>query len=76
MSVCGIIHEIVTAMTLNHIVATLTLDIIVAYTIVAFIIPLIALLTPSPVMRRKDHFWNFRILYRAHLSNLVVTESE
>jgi hypothetical protein len=56
----------VTTVALDRIVAT-TLDMIVAFdTIVAFVIPLVALLTSSPVMWRKEHLWNFRVLQRVH----------
>jgi hypothetical protein len=43
-------------------------------TIVAFVIPLVALLTSSPMMWREEQFWNFSVLERVglHLSNLVV----
>jgi hypothetical protein len=36
--------------------------------------PLVALLTSSPLMGHKKHLWNFSVLQRIHLSNLV-TES-
>jgi hypothetical protein len=42
---------IVAAVTLGHIIAIMTLDNIVAFdTIVAFVIPLVALLTSAPMM--------------------------
>jgi hypothetical protein len=60
-------------MNLDRIVATITLDTIVTFdTIVAFIIPFVALLTPSPVMWRKEKVWNFSVLQTVHLSNLVL----
>jgi hypothetical protein len=41
----------------------MTLDSIVAFdTIVAFVVPLIALLTLSPVMWRKEGLWNVSVL--------------
>jgi hypothetical protein len=49
-------------MTLDHIPATLTLDIIAAYTSVAFIVLLITLLTSSSVIWRKERLWNFSML--------------
>jgi hypothetical protein len=49
-----------------------TLDIIIAFdTIFAFVILLVALLTSSPVMWRKERLWDFSILLTAHLSILV-----
>jgi hypothetical protein len=58
-------------------IAKMTLDTIVAFhTIVAFDIPLIALLTSSPVMWRKEHLWNFSVLQRVHaLSSLITIRS-
>jgi hypothetical protein len=53
----------VQTMTLDHIVVTMTLHTIVAFdTIFAFGIPLVALLTSSPLMWRKEHLWNFSAL--------------
>jgi hypothetical protein len=58
-------------MTLD-LVAAMPLDTIVVFdNIVGFIIPLVALLTSSPAMWRKEHLWNFSVLFRVHLSNLV-----
>jgi hypothetical protein len=49
----------------------MTLDTIVAYeTTVSSDIPLVVLLTSSPVMWRKQ-FWNFSVLRRVHASNLL-----
>lgn len=49
--------------TLDCTVSTVTLDDIVTFdTTVAFIIPLIALLMPSPQIWHKEHFWNFSVL--------------
>jgi hypothetical protein len=45
LSVCRVFHHIVTTVTLDSVVTTVTLD-----TIVAFVIFLVALLTPSSVM--------------------------
>jgi hypothetical protein len=62
-------------MILDHIVATMTLYTSVASDIiVSFVIPLVALLTSSPVMWREEHLWNFSVLERVHLSNLVNKE--
>jgi hypothetical protein len=59
-------------MTLDHIVATATLVSIVTTValdiIVAFVIPLVVLLTSSPVTWRKGHLWNFSVLQRVHPS--------
>jgi hypothetical protein len=57
---------------LDHIVSTITVDIIVVSdTTTAFFIPLVALLTSSPVMWDGEHFWNFTVLQRIHLSNFI-----
>jgi hypothetical protein len=69
--------HIIAAITLDHIVATMTLDHIVATTallfdnIVVFVIPLVAIMTSSPVMRHKEHLWNFCVLQKVRFSNLV-----
>jgi hypothetical protein len=56
-------------MTSDYIIARMILDTSIAfYIIVAFIIPLVALLT-SPVLWHEEHLWNFDILQRVHLSN-------
>jgi hypothetical protein len=65
-----ILDRMVTTVTLDHNVATMTLDTIVAFTIVAFVVRLVALLS-SPVMWRKEHIWNGCVLRRVHVSNLV-----
>jgi hypothetical protein len=39
--------------------------------IVAYLIPLVALLTSLIVMWREEHLWNFGVLERVHLSNPV-----
>jgi uncharacterized membrane protein len=58
--------------TSDHIVVTITLDTTVAFnTIVAFVIPLVALLMSLPMMWHKKHLWKFRVLQRVHLSNFV-----
>jgi hypothetical protein len=45
----------------------MTLDTTVAFdNIVVFVIPLVALLTSSPVMWRKGHLLNFSVLQRVH----------
>jgi hypothetical protein len=45
-----------------------TLDVTVAFdTSVTFVIPLVTLLTSSPIMWREEHLWNFTLLQRAHL---------
>jgi hypothetical protein len=51
---------------LVHIIATMTFG-----AIVAFVIPFVALLTSTLVTWREEHLWNFSVLQRAHLSNLV-----
>jgi hypothetical protein len=57
--------------TFDRIVATATLD-----TIVAFVIPSLALLTSSPVMLRKEHLWDSSVLQRIHLSDFVILPSD
>jgi hypothetical protein len=58
---------------LDHIVAGMTLDTIIAFnTTVAFVLPLVALLTSSPTMWHKEHLWNFSVLQRVHFPNLVL----
>jgi hypothetical protein len=51
--------RIVAPVTSDRVAATMTLD-----TIVAFVIPLVALLTSSPVMWRKEHVWYVSVLQR------------
>jgi hypothetical protein len=64
--------HIVATVTLDYIIATMALDHIIAFdTIVAFFIPLFALLTSSPMMWYKEHLWNISALQRVHFSNLV-----
>jgi hypothetical protein len=40
-------------------------------TVVAFGIPLVALLISSPMMWLEENLWNLKVLQRVHLSNLV-----
>jgi hypothetical protein len=55
----------------NH-VATVVFDTIVAFDIiVAFVSSLLALLTSSPVLWRKEHLLNFSVLQSVHVSNFV-----
>jgi hypothetical protein len=59
-------------MTSGHFIVTMTLDTIVVFdSTVAFVIPLIALLTSMPVMWHEEHLWNFSVLQGVHLSSLV-----
>jgi hypothetical protein len=53
-------------MILDHTFAEMALD-----TIVAFVIPLVALLTSSPIMWCEEHLWNFSVFQRVHLSSLA-----
>jgi hypothetical protein len=64
------LKHIVAKKTLVYIVLTVTLD-----HIVTFVIALVALLTSSPMMWRKEHLWNVSVLQRVglHLSNLIKT---
>jgi hypothetical protein len=56
----------------DHICTTMAQDIIVAFdTIVAFVIPLVTMLTSAPVMWHEEHIWNVSVL----LSNLVGQET-
>jgi hypothetical protein len=58
-----ILAHILTTMTLNRTVATITSHTIVEFgTIVALVIPLTSLLTSSLVMWRKEHVLNFSVL--------------
>jgi hypothetical protein len=58
--------------TWDHIVATVTLDTIVAFDIIAaLVIPLFVLLSASPLMWCKEHHCDFSVLQRVHLSSLV-----
>jgi hypothetical protein len=67
------LDRIVTTIILGHVVETMTLDTNVAFdTIDAFLIPLVVLLTSSPMMWRKEQLWNFSVLQRVHFSNLVI----
>jgi hypothetical protein len=66
MSVCCVFHYIVTTKTLDYIVETITLGIIVV-----FVIPFVVVLTSSPVMWHKEHLWNFNVLQRVHVSSVL-----
>lgn len=68
--VCRVIKYIFT-MTFDYTAAKMTLDIIVPYATVAFVITLVALLTLPLVMWRLERLWYFIVLLRIHLSNLV-----
>jgi hypothetical protein len=51
-------------MTWNNIIATLTVEVIVAFDIiVGFDVLLVALLSPSIATRCEEHLWNFSELY-------------
>jgi hypothetical protein len=55
-------HTIET-MTLVYMIATMALNInITFHTIVAFVSPIVALLTSMLIMWHKEHLWNFGIL--------------
>jgi hypothetical protein len=55
-------------MNLDDIVVTMTLNATVASdTIVVLAIPLVALLTSSPVTWRKERLWNFSVLQRVSI---------
>jgi hypothetical protein len=57
---------------LDNIVTKKSLDTIIAVdAIVVFVIPFIAMLTSSPVMKHKKHLWNFGVLQRVHFSNFI-----
>jgi hypothetical protein len=59
-------------MTSDHIIATVTVDTIATLdTTAAFVIPLVVVLASSPVMWHEEHIWNFNVLQRVLLSNLV-----
>lgn len=76
-----VVHPSSTAFALVHIVATISSDRIVAtmtmnhvlafHTIVQVIVRLVALLTSSALTWLKEHHWNLSVLRRVHLSNLV-----
>jgi hypothetical protein len=49
----------------------ITLNVMVSFdVIVAFIIPLVTLLTSSPLMWRGEHLWNFSVLQRTRFSSI------
>jgi hypothetical protein len=68
---CHVFHNIVGAHCFNSdlrsIIATATLD-----TIVAFVIPLVALPTSSPIIWRIEHLCNLSVLQIVQLPNLVI----
>jgi hypothetical protein len=67
-----IMGHTIAAMVSDYSVATITLDKVVATDIiVAFIIPLIALLISSPVLWHTEHSSNFCVFQRVHHSNLI-----
>jgi hypothetical protein len=60
-------------MTSDHITATTTLEATAAFnTIIAFVIPLVVMLLSMPLVWQEKHLWNFSILQRVYLSNLVM----
>jgi uncharacterized membrane protein len=63
--VCRFFRHIVAAITLGHIITTVTLD-----TIVAFVITLVALLMPTPVRWREEHHLEYSKEYM-YLSIIV-----
>jgi hypothetical protein len=64
--------HIVATMTSDHIIATLPLDTMVVFdTVVAFVIPLVALLSSAIMMWCEEHLWNLSVLQRVHLLSLV-----
>jgi hypothetical protein len=75
MSVCTVFYRIVTTMTLDHIVASITSDTIVVFDIIVeFLMSAVALLTSSPVMWRKEHIWNFSVLQRVLCINYPIIQ--
>jgi hypothetical protein len=59
--------------TFDHIIAKLSLGTILASdTIFAFLIHFVDLLILLPVMWHKEYIWNFSILQRVQLSNLIL----
>jgi hypothetical protein len=51
-------------MSLDHIAATTTLDIIVVFDAFAvFVVPMFAMLTSSPVVWGEEPLWNFSVAY-------------
>jgi hypothetical protein len=60
-------------LTMIHIMAKMPSDEIVASDTTVTFIPLAAVLIPQPMMWLKEHFCNFSVLQRVHLSNLIRT---
>jgi hypothetical protein len=58
-------------MTSDDIVATMALDTIVEFDTIFVFVSFVSLLTASPVLWRKEHLWNFSVLQRVHISNLI-----
>jgi hypothetical protein len=52
----------VARVTLDHIDITMALYTIVAFDVIVFVIPLVALLRSSAMMWSKEHLWNFSVL--------------
>jgi hypothetical protein len=72
-----VFHHIVT-MNSDHIQTTMTLDTFLKVTldtIVTFVILMVALLGSSHVMWRRENFWNFGVIHKVHISNLVLIVS-
>jgi hypothetical protein len=61
------LEHIVATATWGHINATMILE-----TIVAFVIRSVAPLMSLPMIWYEEHLWNFSVLQRVHLSNLVM----
>jgi hypothetical protein len=66
------LDNIVTTVTLDQIVAMVASDIVAFDSVVAFVIPWATLLMSLLVMWHKQLLWNFSILQRVHLSDLVI----
>jgi hypothetical protein len=62
----GHIPYLYAKLTSEHIMATVTLD-----GIVAFVISMVALLMSLPMMYHELHHWNVSVLKRVHISSLV-----
>jgi hypothetical protein len=50
----------------DHIIETMLSD-----TTVAFVLPLVAMLTSTPAMQHVNHLWNFSVFQRVHILKLV-----
>jgi hypothetical protein len=72
------LDHITTTMALDHIATTMALDHIVSTmmlnTFITFVLSFVNLLTSSRVMWSIELIWNFSVLQRVLLSNLVPTE--